>query len=339
MPATNVQWPVPLIRFPTLWPGQMGVPGTDHNRGERAHCTGEIFYVDPNFVGVSDQRDGTAPTSPLETVEEAITKCESYRGDVIAVMHNGFWTYGDPAEDNYLPIQESVDIDVPGVRLVGVAPSASLGVPWVGTANNDVLITVSAIDVSIEGFNFWEPTYTGITGISVAWDGPPWGENATIKHCYFYDLDYGIQLDFTWNCYIEDCRFDDIDTAAIHNPSVYGEPDYLVVRNNVFVNNAADINLPDVTDCLIEDNRFLDVTLAITMVGATSNTLHNNTIQGNPAGVNNMINLGGAAANNLVSQNMLSCTIAQYDTTCSDAGSGSWVNNRCTNGPTVAPPT
>ena len=49
MPATNVQWPIPLIRFPTLWPGQMGVEGTDNDRGERAHCTGEVFYVDPNF--------------------------------------------------------------------------------------------------------------------------------------------------------------------------------------------------------------------------------------------------------------------------------------------------
>ncbi|GAG88873.1 unnamed protein product, partial [marine sediment metagenome] len=191
MPATKVQWPNPLVRQPALYGTQMGVPGTGDDRGLRMHSTGEVFYVDPNFPGVSDQRDGTSPTSPLQTVGEALTKCEDYRGDVIAVMHNGLWTYGNPASDNILPIAEAVTVDVPGVRIVGVAPSASLGVPWMPTANNDVCITVAALDVLIEGFAFWTDAYTGTTGISVAWNSPPWGENTTVRHCYFYDLDYG----------------------------------------------------------------------------------------------------------------------------------------------------
>ena len=340
MPAPNVQWPVPLIRFPTLWPGQMGVPGTDNDRGERAHCTGEVFYVDPNFTGVSDLRDGTSPTDPLESVEAALTKCEPYRGDVIAVMHNGYWTYGDTAADNYLPVQEAVTVDVPGVRIVGIAPSGSLGVPWIPTEDGAACITVTVLDVLIEGFCFWEPEgYTNITGITAAWNSATdlWGENLTIRHCYFYNLEYGIQLDYTWNSYIEDCRFDGIDTAAIHNPSVYGEPDYTVIRNNVFVGNAADINLPDCSRLLIEGNRFMDVTAAIVVLAGDDNTIHNNTIQGDPTGTNNYINLTGGG-NNLVSANMLACTIGQYDVTCSDATSGSWVGNLCTNGTAAAPP-
>jgi len=338
MPATNVNWPAtPLVRFPTLWPGQMGVPGTDHDRGERSHCSGEVFYVDPNYPGVSDLRDGTSPTDPLATVGAALTKCEPYRGDVIAVMHNGFWTYGDMTSDNITPVAETVTIDVPGVRLVGVAPSGSLGVPWIGTANNDVLITVTALDVLVEGFAFWEPTYTGVTAISAAWDGPPYGENTTIRNCFFYSLAYGIQLDYTWYCYVENNHFDSISTAAIHNPSVYGEPDYLTIRRNVFINNAADINLPGCDNELIEGNRFMDVTAAIVLLAGDVNTIHGNTIQGDPTGTNNYINLTGGASN-LVSDNYLACTIAQYDVTCSDSTSGSWVGNKCTNGTATAPP-
>ena len=160
----------------------------------------------------------------------------------------------------------------------------------------------------------------------------------TVRHCYFFDLAYGVTLDYTWNSYIENCRFESISTAAIHNPSVYGEPDYMVIRNNVFLYNTADINLPDCVYELIEGNRFLGATAAIVLLSGDNNTIHGNTIQANPAGVNNMIDLTGGASN-LVSDNYFSCTIAQYDTTNSDATSGSWVNNHCTNGNPAAPPT
>ena len=79
MPATNVNWPTPLTRLNPWYPGQMGVPGTDNETGLRLNSTGAIFYVDPNYPGVSDLRDGTNPTNPLQTVEAALTKCEAYR--------------------------------------------------------------------------------------------------------------------------------------------------------------------------------------------------------------------------------------------------------------------
>jgi hypothetical protein len=336
MPAPNVNWPTPLTRLNPWYPGQFGVPGTDSETGLRLNTEGCVFWVDPNHVDANDSRDGTNPNAPLATVAAALTHCEAYRGDTIAVMHNGYWTYGNPLAAHVTPILEAVTVSVPGVRLVGVSPS-SLGVPWCPSAINVACITVQALDVVIEGFNFWDGLYTGTTGILAQWDGPPWGENVTIRHNYFYGLGYGVQLDYAWNSYIEDNTFYDMDTAAIHNPSVYGEPDYLVVRNNVFRSNPADINLPDTDSCLIENNRFLDVTAAIVLLAGDANTIHANTIQGAPGGTNNYINLTGGASN-LVSGNWLACTIAQYDVTCSDATSGSWVGNFCTNGMTTAPP-
>ena len=299
---------------------------------------GTVYVVDPNHPRASNQHAGTDPDYPLRTVAQALTLCSAYAGDVIAVLNNSYWTYGNTAVGRATPIREAVTVSVPGIRIVGVSKSP-LGVPWVPTAINAVCITVAAMDVEIEGFNFWEDAgYAGTTGILAQWNGPPYGESLYVHDCFFYDHAYGIQLDYTWNCKIERCRFDDIVTAAIHNPSVYGEPDYLTVRDCVFVDNTADINLPDCEYCLIEGCSFLDVTAAIVITGGDNNQILTCTIQGAGAGVNNMINLTGGG-DNLVAGNILSCTVAQYDTTCSDATSGAWVANHCTDGSPVAPPT
>lgn len=338
MPATNVTWPTPLQRLNPWYPGQWGVPGAWTDTGLRQSTEGTIFYVDPNHPDPNDQRDGTDPTSPLATIGAALLKCEDYRGDVIVVMHNGMWTYGDLTANHITPIQEEVTVSVHGVRIVGVS-SSPLGVPWMPTDDNAVLCRIHALDVIVEGFNFWASTTTGNTGILAEWDSPSYyGENLTVRHSYFYDLAYGISLDYTWNCFIEDCQFVDIGTAAIHNPSVYGEPDYLTIRDCLFRDNAADINLPDVDEALIEGCSFFDVTLAITITNGDHNQILGNTIQGAGGGTNNMINLTGGG-DNVVCGNALTCTIAQYDTTCSDGTSGSWGGNWCSNGVTTAEPT
>jgi len=307
----------------------------------RQDSNGKIIWVDPNHADAHDGKDGTNPDSPMATVAGALTKCSAYSGDVIVVAHNGFWTYGNPAEARYLPIQESVIVTVPGVRIVGLAPPASLGVPWVPTANSATCITVRALDVLIEGFCFWNAgAYITTTGILAEWNAPTYyGENVVIRNNFFYGLAYGIQVDYSWNNFIEHNSFQGITTAAIHNPSVYGDPDYLTIRDNMFTSNAADINLPDTDHCLIENNRFLDVTAAIVVLAGDQNTIHANAIQGNPAGTNNYINLTGGG-NNLVSDNWLACANgAEYNLTCSDSTSGSWVSNHTTTGDPILPPT
>jgi hypothetical protein len=319
MPSSNVFWPTPLTRWPTLFPGQFGVPGTDSDRGLRQDSNGKIIWVDPNHVDANDQRDGTNPDSPMRTVAAALTKCRPYAGDVIAVMHNACWTYANLAVGRAIPVYESVIVTTPGIRIVGVAPSSSLGVPWIPPASNATCITVRAMDVLIEGFCFWQTMLTGTTGILAQWESITlkyFGENLTIRNCFFYDLAYGIQLDYTWNCYVENNSFFGMTTAAIHNPTVYGEPSYLTIRNNVFADDALAVNLPACDHEVIQGNIFNEAA----------------------GGTNNMINLTGGVSN-FVCDNYFACTIGQYDTTCSSAGSGAWVNNHATNGDITAPPT
>ena len=121
MPASDVRIPFPLTRLNPVYPGQVGgVPGVSTDTGLRTHPTGKVIYVDPNFPGVSDNRDGTDPTDPLQTVAAALTKCQPHRGDVILLAMNDSWMYASGAE-YATPIQEAVEVTVPGVRIVGAA--------------------------------------------------------------------------------------------------------------------------------------------------------------------------------------------------------------------------
>jgi hypothetical protein len=294
------------------------VRGAWTDTGLRTDTNGTVFYVDPNAVGVSDGRDGTDPIEPLQTVATALLRCTAYANDVIVVAPNSAWEHGNQAVGRATAITEEVTVSVPGVRIVGLAPSSSLGVVWRPVTASGTLITVNAMDVLIEGFCFIDDLAVGnATAIAAFWDAPPYGDNLTVRHCFFGDdLDYGVSLDFSYYADIHNCYFDNVQVAAIHSLDVEGDPDYI----------------------RIHDNQFLDCTAAINLEDSGACAIYRNLIYGSAVGANNFIDLTGGA-NNIVADNWLACTVAQYDTTCSDATSGAWLNNHCSNGVPAAPPT
>lgn len=327
---SDVTWGPALTRFPTLWPGQFGVPGTDNDRGERLHCTGEIFYVDPNFPGVSDQRDGTSPTNPLQTVATALTKCQPYRGDTIAVMANNAWFHGDTADLYVLPIAEEVTVDVPGVKIVGINPSSSNGVVWTPASNAGTCITVQALDVLIEGFVFTEgATYTGCDAILAEWDDPPYGDNLTVRNCVFDDtVDVAIELDFSWYCKIHDNTFWECDAHGIlvdlakANGAQYGR---------------------------IYDNVFHDCAVAMELLGDVRhfhifrNSIYNANAEGGGAAAAEGVTTAGGAQNQ-VFDNWFSCLLpgpgnGDWNDLNTAAGTDAWIGNHCLNGLAVTNPT
>jgi len=319
MPSSNISYPPPLIRFKTLFPGQFGVPGTDADTGLRTDTNAIILYVDRNHVDANDNRDGTDPTSPLATVQAAVNKCRQYMNDTIVVMHNSYWYDTSAAYARKLPVQEDVIVNTPGIRIVGLAPSSTLGVPWLPGTTGGTCITVNAFDVVIEGFNFMDTAGNNATGIHAVWDGTAvWGDAMTVRHCYFNtNLDYGIQVNFSYYTDIHHNYFQGINVAAIHEVAGGNESDYIAIHDNWFSYCVAAINLPSVDGAHI----------------------YNNTIHGDPTGTNNYINLT-SGADNAVHHNVLNCSLgAQFNLTCSDATSGSWIQNYLLNGPNVAPPT
>jgi len=322
----------------------------------------KIFYVDPNNTQATDAGNlGQDPTVPLATVAAAIALCRDHMGDTIIVGANDWWQYA-PQTYRATPIAEEVTIPVDkgGIRIVG-ASTNPLGVTWQTETVGGVAITVHAVDVLIEGFCFY-PDAANCIGILSEWSGVTYGENLTVRRCFFESgLDYGIQLDYSWYCHIYQNYFDGINVAAIHNLNVEGDPDYLRVTDNIFEGCAIALNLDGADNTIIKGNNFTDcpvgvamngsdecsvienvfndpaATVAIDMAASDANAIHGNVINGAGGGVNNMIDATGGASN-IVSDNWLACTIAQYDTTCSDATSGAWVNNHCTDGDTVLPP-
>jgi len=330
MPGSNVRWPIPLLREPAFYPGQMGVPGTDSETGLRTDTHGTVFYVDPNAVGVSDQRDGTNPKDPLQTVATAITKCQPYHGDVIAVMANNSWQYGNTADGRTTAIVEEVTLDVPGVRLVGIS-SAGQGVYWYPASNGGICIYVTALDCTIEGFFFSEgPTYTGCTAILAEWDGVnTFGENLTVRNCICDDtVDIGVQLEYSWYCDIHHCWFLQCDAYGVYTSLGGSGTDYSSIHDNVFL------------DC---------GSGAITLLGGAGN---------NQIARNSIYNAHGQAAalatdegintstgdHNMVIDNWISCLLpvpanGDYDDLNTASGTDAWVNNHCLNGDSTTNPT
>jgi len=251
-------------------------------------------------------------------VVTALLRCTAYANDVIVVAPNSAWEHGNQAVGRATPIREEVTVSVPGVRIVGLAPSSCQGVVWEPVTASGTMITVNAMDTLIEGFCFHDDTLSlgSATAIAAFWNSPPYGDNLTVRHCFFgEDLDYGISLDFSYYADIHDNYFDNIQVAAIHSLDVVGDPDYARIHDNQFLDCGVAINLEDSGGCAI----------------------YRNLIYGSAVGTNNFIDLTGGASN-IVADNYLSCTIAQYAVTCSDSTSGAWLNNHCTDGVPAVPP-
>jgi len=330
MPGSNVNWPVPLTRLNPFYPGQPGVPGTDSETGLRQHVTGATFWVDPNCTYAEDNQDGTNPTWPMETVAAAATKCQPYNGDTIAVMFNGAWPYADPTSGYNLPVSEAITLSVPGVRLVGIAPSSSTGVPWQVPTSGGTAITVTAIDVLIEGFAFLGNAAVGGTAINAEWDDPVvYGENLTVRHCLFdEDIDTAIDLEYSWFCDIHHNRFWECDLYGVYvDPGGSGIA-YAAIHHNLFHDiGTGALSMPLADDCHIYENSIYN-SVAAGLAGAPTNT---------------MIDLTGGN-DNQVHHNTLSCilpaAVAWDYNGCNTAGTDdAWMQNYCMNGPNTTNPT
>lgn len=277
------------------------------------------FFVDPNNAQATDLGNhGEDPTVPLATVAAAITLCRAYMGDTIFLGANDAWQYAAGVRNTQIVESVVIPYTKGGIRIVGAAGPNPLACTWSPAGANGVALTVHATDVLIEGIGFFTG-FANCTGILAEWDGAPnFGENMTVRGCFFEaNLDYGIALDYSWYNQIYQNHFDACAVAGIHSLDVAGDPDYQRIFGNVFLNCVAAIDLEDVENCVI----------------------HGNIIKGDATGTLNYIDLTGGG-NNLVSDNWLGCTLAQYavPNTCAGAVTDSWLNNHCIDGDTVANP-
>ena len=282
-------------------------------------------------------RDGTDPNDPFATIALALTKCQSYRGDTIAVMANGFWTDAPKGAANYpLPITETVEVTVHGVRIVGVFPSGSLGVPWRAPLAGQTILTVSAMDVLIEGFCFMGESAAGganCNGVYSEWAGGVsglWGDCLTVRNCFFdTDILTAIALEFVWNADIHNNTFQECNIAGIYSDGAAAIRDCHFHHNwfyNVGAGQTGAISVVNALQCLIDHNQIYN----------TDAQLGGAPFLATDEGVDTS---GGRG--NLVHDNMLSCLLPgpgnDYSDFC-NSGTDAWCNNKCMNGVTITNP-
>lgn len=315
-------FPLPLTRFNTLFPGQLGVRGTSTKTGLRMHTSGAVFWVDPNHPDAQAQGDGTDPEHPLSSIQVACD--QAVRGDVVAVMENDAWQYASGLA-YALPVQESVIVTSPGISILGFARSG-LGVIWQPAAALGTCLTLRNIDVHVAGFGFDAPL--GGNGIYVEWDGATmWGENTVIQDCFFSDtIDIAVQLEYAWNCWIQRCVFQECDAQGLYIDPAGSGAAYLHVLQNRFNNCAAAMAVNGLDDSEILSNR-----------------IFNANAQGGGAATDEGIDTT-AGSTNLVADNWLSCLLpvpaaGDYDDFCTAAATDAWINNHCLDGDTVTNPT
>lgn len=319
--SERVNWPIPLERVTPMFPGQMGVPGSDSRLGLKSSCGGAVFYVDPNHGSASDNSDGTDPSAPLRTIQAAVGKCSAFQGDTIAVMPNNSWQYGLPANGRVLPVAENVVIGTPGVRIVGVSPSGVNGVPWTPASNGGTCLTVLACDVLVEGFIFTGGAYTNPTAITSIWDiGILKGDNLTVRNCVFEStVNIAINLCYVWYAHIYNNRF------WFNTYGIYANPAYA-----------------GCSDLDIHDNIFHECDKAMLLTNTDYSHIYRNDIFNHDARMGiNATDDGICLTNglsNMVTDNNFSCLLARMSDLNSSGTIDAWVNNHCMDGLQVAQP-
>jgi hypothetical protein len=131
--------------------------------------SGKVFWV--NYTtGTDGNGRGDSPTNPFKTLDYAIGKCRSNKGDVIFLM---------PGHAEDIIAAGTVTMDVPGVSVIGLG-QGSLRPTFTFKTATSATILISAANCRISNCIM---DHTGIdaiaTGINIT------GADAEIDHCKF----------------------------------------------------------------------------------------------------------------------------------------------------------
>ena len=236
-------------------------PGGVFTVVEERMTTGNIWFVDSGSATGSDASGyGHNPDAPFATLDYAVGQCTANNGDTIYVM---------PGHTEDLSADSAVDVDVAGLRIIGIGwggsrptftASAVAGDFKLASSCNwiDNLLFLSGIDAT-----------TGMLEVS--------GTDNTIVNCEFRDsvgqaTDCLITVDGADRLHIYDCKFnmaaaagansaialDGSDDAHIHDCEIYGNfavgaIDLRTTASNrvnihdmkIWTENAADIAIVD----------------------------------------------------------------------------------------------
>lgn len=235
---------LPQIRAQPWFPGQMGVDGSDVQRGLRWAPQGIVLYVDENHPGASAAADGTDPENPLTTIQLAVNRLVSFATALGTSLEGSVIVVAGEAT-----IAESVIVNPTApqnCKIVG-AGSGIDQPAWTAATAAGTALTLRQNGWTVEGFRF--ETGAAGTAIRLEWvPGSLYVANRTVIKNNFFDglwagL-YGINLvgapydvRILNNEFREYRRADTTAHAIITTDSAEANPYMCVVRDNIFWEN------------------------------------------------------------------------------------------------------
>jgi hypothetical protein len=283
---------LPQIRQQPWYPGQMGVAGSDVQRGLRWAPTGIVLYVDENHPGAAAVGDGTDPENPLTTIQAAINNLIAFatamsislEGSVIVVANEA-----TIAETVTIPATAPTNCTILGAGSTAHQPT------WTAAAAAGTALTVLQTGWTIEGINF-EVGAAG-TAILLNGTGSTGAYQSTIRNCRFdgaWAGLYGINfVGAPHRVLIENCEFlefrraDTTAFAIIVTDSADSNPYECHIRNNVFWENENHVgslaglrgwNVSTFTGNIFHDGELIPSTIMLDLRGGSRG---NNIVTGN----------------------------------------------------------
>lgn len=258
---------LPQIRIAPIYPGQMGVSGSDVQRGLRWEPQGIVLYVDNNHPGASADADGTDPENPLTTITLAIARLTAFAASMATSLEGSVIVVANEAT-----IEESVVVPVTApANCTLLGASTSRNAPnWTAATPAGVALTLQQEGWVVEGFQF--NAGAGGTSIRLEWAA---GTTSNANRCLIRNNHfngawaglYGIELwgapYDTWiigNEFREYTRDDTTAHAIICTETGEAMPYMSVIQGNLFWENENHISsLGDVRglcNSIITDNIF-----------------------------------------------------------------------------------
>ena len=329
---------LPQIRQAPWYPGQMGVSGSDVQRGLRWAPQGIVLYVDDEHNNATADADGTDPENPLTTIALAVARLTAFATSMATSLEGSVIVVANEAT-----IAESVIIPPTAPKnctLLGAG--GGIDAPtWTAATAAGTALTIRQSGWTVEGFHF----NAGVAGIGIQLEWVPAsgyvGNRCVIRNNYFeglYQGLYGIVLfgapydtRIVGNEFREYTRDNTTAFAIITTNTAEANPYMNVVKDNIFWENENHIGS-------------IDNLRALSLSYITGNMFH----EGLGIAATIMLDLRGGEGENIVTGNVFCGDYSQPGGYWANAGApGNWVGNFAEdiaefevadNGLTVLPP-
>jgi hypothetical protein len=228
---------------------------------------GNIFFVDSGCTGATDGAGyGLSPDRPFATLDYAVGQCTASNGDVIYCM---------PGHAESLAADSAVDVDIAGIKIVGLG---------FGASRPTFTATAIAGDFKLAAASGWIENLLFLSGID-ATTGllEITGADCTVKNCEFRDsVDQATDMLITVNnsdrLVIDNCKFvmaagagansaialDGSDDAEIKNCYIYGNFAVGAIDLRTTASNRVNIH-----DCKIWTENAADIAIVDTITTST----------------------------------------------------------------------